>query len=221
LGAHPDPEIGSPPPRRVAIVDNQPITRSGLVQLAAAIPGLTVTASVASVEDLDRFDDVYDVVVMDVPGREDSLSPKTITRIAEISRPLIISSWDRPPSLLTAIRAGACGCVTKQSDHDVVACALTVVLAGRFLLCEQLVDRFHSNSNDPAGGSDTASPPARSRRSNGSRVDTPRGRSRPDWGCPAATINTYAKRIRRKLKVNNKAELTRIGSSWAISARTA
>src|SRR5882757_51992 len=61
----------SSPPRSVAIAENQPITRSGLEQLAASIPGLLVTASVASVDELDLSESAYDMVVMDVPARED------------------------------------------------------------------------------------------------------------------------------------------------------
>ena len=209
-GAHPVPEIGSPPPQSAAIVDNQPITRSGLVQLAAAIPGLTVTASVASVEELDQFDDVYDVVVMDIPGREDSLSLKAITRMAEISRPLLISSWDRPPSLLAAIRAGACGCVTRQSDHDAVACALTVVLAGGFYLSEQLVHRFHTELNRPPQADPHGLAPREVETLQWIARGYTHGQIATRMGLSEATINTYAKRIRRKLKVNNKAELTRI-----------
>lgn len=150
-------------PINVAIANDQPITRSGLEALAAAIPGLTVTASVASAAELDQPGAAYDVVVMDLPAGEDGdLSIKTIARMAEISRPLVISGWDRPPSLLAVIRAGACGCVTRQSSHGTVARGLT------------------------------------------------QGQIATRMGLSQATVNTYAKRIRAKLKVNNKAALTRI-----------
>lgn len=207
----PVPAAGPPPPpRSVAIVNDQPITRGGLEQLAASVPGLTVAASVASVEDLDQLDAAYDVVVMDVPMQEDGLSLKTITRIAEISRPLVVSSWDRPPGLLAVVRAGACGCVTRQSSHRTVACALSVVAAGGFYLCEQLTARFHLELRRPP----QADPHGLAPREVETLQWIARGLTHRQiatrMGLSQATVNTYAKRIRGKLQVNNKAELTRM-----------
>jgi DNA-binding NarL/FixJ family response regulator len=194
----------------VAVVDDQPMTRSGLEQLAAGIPGLKVTASVGSVEELDALGDKYAVVALHVPMSEEGLALATIARMAEISRPLVISTWDRPPSLLAAVRAGACGCLTRQSDHQTVAWALSVVADGGFYLCEQLVDQFHLELARPPQADPHGLAPR--------EVETLRWIARgfthaqiaTRMGLSQATVNTYAKRIRGKLKVNNKAELTRI-----------
>lgn len=208
----PDPSSGDPPaqPRSVAIVNDQPITRSGLEQLAAAIPGVTITASVPSVDELDRFDAAYDVVVVDIPVDDDGLSLKTVTQLAEISHPLVISGWDRPPGLLAVIRAGACGCVTRQSSHHTVAAAVNVVAGGGFYLCEQLVHQFQLELLRPP----QADPHGLAPREVETLQWIARGLTHRQiatrMGLSQATINTYAKRIRAKLKVNNKAQLTRI-----------
>jgi DNA-binding NarL/FixJ family response regulator len=196
--------------RKVAIVDDQPMTRSGLEQLAAGIPELSVCASVAMVEELDELGVEYAVVVLHVPAREEDLAVKTITRLAQTSRPLVISAWDRPPSLLTTIRAGACGCLTRRSGPESVARALGVVAAGGFYLCEQLVDRFQAELRQPPRADPHGLTPR--------EVETLRWIARglthtqiaTRMGLSQATVNTYAKRIRGKLKVGNKAELTRI-----------
>jgi DNA-binding NarL/FixJ family response regulator len=202
--------VGSPPPTyTVAIVNDQPITRGGLEQLVALIPGLTVAASVTSVDQLD-LSGGYDAVVIDVPMRDDGLTLKTITRMAEISRPLVVLSWDRPPSLLAMVRAGACGCVTRRSSHRTVAAALSVVAAGGFYLCEQLVPHLRVELNRPPRADPYGLAPR--------EVETlqwiARGLTHTQiatrMGLSQATVNTYAKRIRAKLKVNNKADLTRI-----------
>jgi DNA-binding NarL/FixJ family response regulator len=207
-----DPAAGVPPaPQSVAIVNDQPITRSGLELLAATIPGLTVIASVASAAELDQLGAAYDVVVMDVPvGEDGGLSLKTIARMAEISRPLVISGWDRPPSLLAVVRAGAWGCVTWQSSHGTVARALSVVAAGGFFLCEQLVDRFHVEVNRPPRADPHGLAPREVETLQWIARGLTHGQIATRMGLSQATINTYAKRIRAKLKVNNKAELTRI-----------
>jgi len=211
-GSHPAPAADLPlAPQSVAIVNDQPITRSGLEQLAATIPGLAVTASVASAAELDEFGATYDVVVMDVPARDaDGLSLKTITRMAEIGRPLVVSSWDRPPSLLAVIRAGAGGCVTRQSSHGTVARALSVVAAGGFFLCERLVPRFHLELNRPSRADPYGLAPREVETLQWIARGLTHGQIATRMGLSPATINTYAKRIRTKLKVNNKAELTRI-----------
>jgi DNA-binding NarL/FixJ family response regulator len=202
---------GSPPPTcSVAIVNDQPITRGGLEQLAASIPGLTVTASVASVDELDQSGGAYDAVVIDVPVHDDGFALKTIARMAEITRPLVVSSWDRPPSLLAVVRAGACGCVTRQSSHHTVASALSVVAAGGFYLCEQLVPRFHLELNRPPRADPYGLAPREAETLQWIARGLTHGQIATRMGLSQATINTYAKRIRAKLKVNNKAELTRI-----------
>jgi len=207
-----DPEAGvQPAAHSVAIVNDQPITRSGLEHLAAGIPGFTVTASVASAAELDQLGAAYDVVVMDVPaGDDDGLSLKMIARMAEISRPLIIAGWDRPPSLLAVVRAGACGCVTRQSSHGTVARALSAVAAGGFFLCEQLVDRFHLELNRPPRADPYGLAPREVETLQWIARGLTQGQIGTRMGVSQATVNTYAKRIRAKLKVNNKAELTRI-----------
>ncbi len=191
-------------------MNDQPITRSGLEQLAAAIPGLTVAASVASVADLDQLDAAYDVVVMDVPAHEDGLSLQTITAMAQSSRPLVVSGWDRPPGLLAVVRAGACGCVTRQSSHRTFACALTVVAAGGFYLCEQLVPRFHLELSRPPQADPHGLAPRELETLQWIARGLTHGQIATRMGLSQATVNTYAKRIRGKLKVSNKAELTRI-----------
>ncbi len=191
----------------VAIVDDEPITRGALEQLAAAIPHLAVTASVASVDELDAD---YGVVVVHLPAREDGLALKAISRLAGISRPVVISTWDRPPSLLAAVRAGVRGCLTRQSNHQSVARALSVVAAGGFYMCERLVDQFHRELSRPP----RADPHGLAPREVETLQWIARGFTHAQiatrMGVSSATVNTYAKRIRGKLRVSNKAELTRI-----------
>jgi|HubBroStandDraft_4_1064222.scaffolds.fasta_scaffold08486_2 DNA-binding NarL/FixJ family response regulator len=200
--------FGSPAqPWSVAIV--QPIARGGLEQLVAATPGLTVTACVASVEELGQFDAAYDAVVLDVP-KDGDLSLKRITRIAEIGRPLVVSSWDRPPSLLATVRAGACGCVTRQSSRRTVSCALSVVAAGGFYLCEQLAHQFQLELDRLLRADPYRLAPRELETLQWIARGLTHGQIATRMGLSPATINTYARRIREKLKVNNKAELIRI-----------
>lgn len=204
------PAADPPWQHAVAIVSDQPITRGGLEQLAAALPSFTVTASVASVAELDQAGAVYDVVVLDVPLREDGLSIATISRTAAVSAPVILSSWDRPPSLPTVIRAGARGCVTRQSSQRSVSCALSVVAAGGFYVCEQLVNLLQAELSRPARANSHGLAPRELETLEWIARGLTHGQIAKRMGLSQATINTYAKRVRSKLNVSNKAELTRI-----------
>ncbi|GAA5199801.1 response regulator transcription factor [Rugosimonospora acidiphila] len=196
-------------PRTVAIVDNEPIPRSGLEHLAAKLPAMTVAASVSWVDDLDMSAQ-YDVVLLHLPSDTDGMAVKTITRIAQIGPPVVISAWDRPPGLLTAARAGARGCVLRQSTHDTVARAVSVVAAGGFYLCESLIDRFQLELSRSTGNDTHGLGPR--------EVETLRWVARglthaeiaKRMGLTRTTINTYVKRIRGKLKVNSRSDLIRI-----------
>jgi DNA-binding NarL/FixJ family response regulator len=196
--------------RAVAIIDDQPIRRGAIEQVASATSGLTVVASVATVDALNLDVGSYDVVVLHVPVAHDELSLKTVTRLAEISRTLLFSAWDRSPGLLAAIRAGASGCITRQSDHAEVARAITVVAHGGFYLCESLVDLFQAElrrpvQTDPHG---LAPREVETLRWIGRGLTHAQTASR--MGLTTTTIDTYVKRIRGKLKVTSTVELTRV-----------
>jgi DNA-binding NarL/FixJ family response regulator len=193
----------------IAIVDDQPIRRGGMERLVLEDPQLKVTASVATVAELDGHEPA-DVVVLDLPLPADPVALATIARLAVISRPLVVSAWDHRPALLAAIRAGACACVSRQSDLAQMAAALRVVTQGGFYVCGRLRGQFHAElSGAPRDEQNSLAP---------REVETLRWIARgftqaqiaTRMGLSEATINTYAKRIRAKLNASNKAELTRM-----------
>ncbi len=196
-------------PATVAIVDDQPIPRSGLEHLAAALPGVSVAASVADIDELDASAR-YDVVILHIPTDRDGLALKTVARVAELGSPLVISTWDRPPSPLAVARAGARGCVLRQSSHDTVAAALGVVASGGFYLCEQLFARFQAELRRPAGADLHGLAPREAETLQWIARGLTHAEIAQRMGLTPATVNTYAKRIRGKLKVSNRFELTRI-----------
>jgi DNA-binding NarL/FixJ family response regulator len=204
------PPPAPPPPATVAIINDQPITRAGLHQLASTIPGLTVTAAVDHPDQLDPAPHTYDIVIIDIPPTDNGLTLTTITRIAQTSHTLAISTWDPPPPRLAGGRAGARAAVTRQSSHTTVTTALTTIAAGGLYLCPQLVPHFHHQLTHPPHTDPHGLAPR--------EIETlqwiARGLTHTQiatrMGLSPATINTYAKRIRTKLNVNNKAELTRI-----------
>lgn len=204
--------IGAPAARgggfTIAIVDDQPVTRAGMEQVLSADPQLTLLASVGSVEELPP-DLPIDAVVLALPTTGDTAA--VVAAVAEFAPPLITSTWDRPAMLLDAIRAGARGCITRHSEPAAVRTAVEVVADGGFYLCRRLVGQFHTGLAHASPRDERlALAPREGETIRWIALGFTQSQIATRMGVSLATVNTYAKRIRTKLKVNNKAELTRM-----------
>jgi DNA-binding NarL/FixJ family response regulator len=194
---------------QVAIVSDQPISRAGMEKLATDDAEMQVVAAVASMEELHRLAGGYDVVVLDLP----QLTVATLDAVAKVSTlgpPLVSSAWDGSPTLLATIRAGARGCISRFAEQRDVREAMRVIVQGGFYLCPRLVGHFQGelSSRGEAEQSELAPREVETLRWIASGFTHAQIATR--MGLSQATVNTYAKRIRAKLNVSNKAELTRM-----------
>jgi DNA-binding NarL/FixJ family response regulator len=193
----------------IAIVDDHPVKRLGLEKVVSDAPGLTVGASVQNSDELD-VEARFDAVFLELSSRTGlPVAPELLALSAH--GPIVASAaWERPPMLGAVIRAKARGYVTSRSRGEVVVAALKAVGDGGFYVCPELVDRFFAEM----GRSGAEEPSGLAPR----EVETLRWIARGlthaqianRMRLTEATVNTYAKRIRAKLNVGNKAELTRM-----------
>lgn len=190
-----------------AIIGDQPLAVAGLERLAAEDPALEVLATVARIEELDG---TYDIVVVDLPSRAQAAFPDVVAAAARIGRPLICSSWEQQTGLVAAIRAGARGCITRHTEQAAVRAALRTVAQGGFYLCSQLVDRFQAELLRPYDEDPNGLAPREIETLRWIALGFTHAQIATRMGLSQATVNTYAKRIRAKLNVSNKAELTRM-----------
>ena len=193
----------------VAIVDDQPVRRSGMERLIQRDPTLSLDASVGYVDELAGFSTRCDVVVVDFP-RTDGTSASLIARLAAMTRPVVISDWDESPSLLGAIRAGAYACLSRHTDEASVATALRVVAGGGFYLCDELRRRLHIELTGASRDESARLAPREVETLRWIAGGFTQAQIATRMGLSQATINTYAKRIRAKLNATNKADLTRM-----------
>ena len=116
---------------------------------------------------------------------------------------LVLPLRTQEPTLAVIARLAA------VSDRQSVTTAVRVVAEGGFYLCRLLVDDFHAEVAKPQATGNGLTP---------REVETLRwiamgfthAQIATEMGLSRATVHTYAKRIRTKLKVNNKAQLTRM-----------
>lgn len=208
----------------VAIVDDHPVARRGLQSILAEAGDIEVSAAVATPADLDWGSNGAarpDVIMLDLYyGGEACLD--VIPRLRQDGKVLIVSASCRPADVLGAIRVGACGYVTKLADPPMLISAVRTVASGGFALSSQLADILQAElARVPVADGDTA--PARGKAATADRPAlSPREEEALDliarglthaqtasrMGVSRATVDTYVERIRAKLHVGNKAELT-------------
>jgi DNA-binding NarL/FixJ family response regulator len=214
---------------RVAIVDDHPIARRGVEQILADAGNFDVTASVGSAARLaetirDGAEPWPDVVILDLYHDGDQPCLAAIADLTQVTRVLVISASGRPVDVIGAIRAGAAGYVTKHAEAQMFVAAVETVGAGGFALSSQLADILASGLTGAGAAVEPVTPAATSTETGPPRPDlSPReeealgliargfthAQTATRMGVSKATVDTYVERIRTKLQVGNKAELTR------------
>ena len=196
----------------VAIVCEQPMARAGLEQVVRDCAGVTLGASVATVAELEQAPpaDGEQVIVVDLPAGPYRPALEIIAKLAVIGRPLVSSTWDQPPTVLAALRAGARGLVTRYSDQRSVSQTLRTVAEGGVGIAPDLTERFFAEVSGAADGDDGGLAPREVETLRYIALGFTHTQIATRMGLSPATVDTYAKRLRAKLNVSNKAELTRV-----------
>ncbi|RKF22859.1 LuxR C-terminal-related transcriptional regulator [Micromonospora globbae] len=155
-----------------------------------------------------------DVIVMDLYLDGSAPSLAEISDLASIARVLVISASGRAGDVLGAIRAGASGYLTKQSTPELLASAVTTLAAGGFSLSAELADIVQAALSDrPDHQRKAALSPREEQTLSLIARGLTHGQIATRLGVRKATVDTYVERIRAKLQVGNKAELTRAALS--------
>jgi two-component system nitrate/nitrite response regulator NarL len=210
---------------RIAVVDDHPIALSGIEYMLADAADITVVAAVATAEELRaRLEPgsgagYPDVIVLDLyhEGEEPCLA--AVAELAAVTRVLVVSASGRAADVVGAIRAGACGYVTKNTTLQLFRAAIYTAAGGGFWLSAQLADILQSE----LAGAPRPEPGDSPQPEPGPVPLAPREEETLTWiargfthaqvatrmGISRATVETYVERIRAKLQVGNKAELTR------------
>jgi DNA-binding NarL/FixJ family response regulator len=194
---------------QVAIVVEHPIFRAGIEKLASDDAGMQVVTAVGSVDQLLQHADSYDMIVLDLP-QITVAALDAVTKVATLGPPLLSSSWDGSPSLLATIRAGARGCINQGAEQRDVREAMRVIAQGGFYLCPQMVGKFQLELASTGAEEQSGLAPREIETLRFIAAGYTHAQIATRMGLSEATVNTYAKRIRAKLNVNNKADLTRM-----------
>jgi len=121
-------------PLRVVLADDHPVVRDGLAALLSSIPGIEVTATVATGREAVRAAVVEapDVLVLDVqmPDTDGLTAATEVLRAAPSVAVLMLTMFDDDDTVFAAMRAGAHGYLLKGATQDEIVRAIRAVAAG-------------------------------------------------------------------------------------------
>ncbi|WP_433893702.1 LuxR C-terminal-related transcriptional regulator [Streptomyces sp. CA-111067] len=194
---------------QVAVVEHHGLMRRGLVDLLSTADGLDVVAAVSEPEELLTLDPPVDVITYGPAPANTGRLVESVTSLTASGRVLLVAESGVPGLSAEVLGAGAYGCVTRHSDDDVLIAAVRTVAQGGLYLSPEFAPRLHADLREPPAGPT----PVLARR----EIQTVRwiaaglthGQVARRMNLTEATVSTYVKRIRNKLNVGNKADLTR------------
>ncbi|TSD10424.1 response regulator transcription factor [Curtobacterium sp. KBS0715] len=217
---------------RVLVVDDQAIVRDGLVTVLSLVPDLQVVGQAAdgaeAIAAVDRH--VPDVVLMDLrmPGVDGPTATARIVAEHPGVAVLVLTTYADDDSVVTALRAGARGYLTKDAGRAEIATAVRAVAAGQSTfdatVGARLVARLAGVAGADAGAAAGSAAPAGADpgRSLGARFPdlTPRevdvleriadGRTNPQIAAElfltVPTVKSYVNQVFAKLGVRTRAE---------------
>ncbi|MGW0856242.1 response regulator transcription factor [Streptomyces sp. NPDC002690] len=212
---------------RIAVIEQRSLVRHGLESVLSGIDGAELVPAPDHAEGFTDRGLGADVILYGPPrtGTEEYASAaapppgvpchpastrESVGRLAAHGRVLVV--WDAYSTqpLLPVVRAGALGCVTERVETDELLRAVKTVHGGGLHVSPPLLSRLQDELASPVP---EAEPRPLARR----ELETLRllvgglthGQIGRRLGLTEATVSTYVKRIRTKLDVGNKADMTR------------
>ncbi len=201
---------------RVVLVASHNLVRHGLEKVIAGGDALRVVATAADPSELDLRAAHADVILFGLSQRSDETDMETLAGLAAHGRVLVLLDAPDGPRLIDLLRAGAYGCVLGLAEDDELLQAVTTVARGGFHISPGLADQLRTELCRPS----VAVVPVLGRREAEALRWLATGLTHRQvarrMGLTEATVSTYVKRIRGKLDVGNKADLTRIAIEWGL-----
>ncbi len=215
---------------RILLVDDHPAMRHGLAQLIAGEPDLEICGEAEDRQSMMAAIDKSppDLVVLDIglKNRECSgldLIEDIRARLGEIPI-LIFSMHDEALYAERALRAGARGYLMKQESVREVVVAIRQILAGGIYLSQEIKESLLKQHVGPGPQPDAADPASclTCREFEVFRL-IGEGLQPREIGealfVSTKTVETHRINIRRKLGLQNAAELTRLAVKWVHRER--
>ncbi|GAA2636104.1 response regulator transcription factor [Streptomyces axinellae] len=193
----------------IAVVEYHSLLRRGLESLISGQPRLNLVAVVAEPSQIEQPWTQADVILFGPHPHAAPPLDETIGELADCGRVLLITRPADPGLVALALQSGAHGCVAEHTEEDELLRAVDTVAHGGIHIAAELAAGLRDELRKPPA----VAPSTLARR----EVETLRwlaagfthSQIARRMDLTEATVSTYVKRIRSKLNVGNKADLTR------------
>jgi two-component system, NarL family, nitrate/nitrite response regulator NarL len=148
----PDPSLSSPKPDHIhiAVIDDHPLYRDGVVQTLRGVSRFEVVAEGASREDAVRIaqEQMPDLMLLDIniPGNGIEAA-KDIARLCPVVKILILTASDSQDDVFSGLEAGARGYILKGIGGADLAKMITSVYSGETIITPGLAGQILSRMN--------------------------------------------------------------------------
>ena len=119
---------------KVAILEDHPVFRKGLMQVVEAAPGLELAGVARSVDEFDALrlgDAVIVLLDLQLPGSRLEGPEAVAHLVADGYQVLVVSASEQPTDVVQAVGAGARGYLSKQAEETEILGAIQAVAKGR------------------------------------------------------------------------------------------
>jgi DNA-binding NarL/FixJ family response regulator len=138
---------------RVVVADDQTVVRDGLVTLLKLLPGIDVVAAGADGEEAVRLVAEHNPDVLLVDLRMPNCDGVEATRRVRADHPgtevVVLTTYSDDDSVLSALRAGARGFLTKDADAESIGRALQAAAAGQSIVDAEVQRRLIEGAATP------------------------------------------------------------------------
>lgn len=193
----------------LALIEHHDPARHVLQRQLSGDPRFEVVAVAAEPTELpDPAHQRFDVIVYGAQLPTGAAFAATVRRLSCSGRVLIVADLATRQQVTQALAVGAFGCVGRQEDAEVLSRAVETVTHGCLHVAPGLATCFHTE-RQPAPEPVPELTPREQEALLWLATGLTHGQIARRMGLTESTISTYVKRIRGKLNVGNKAELTR------------
>lgn len=214
-------------PIQIIIADDHDVVLAGLRSLLGRFHDLTIVGEATTTDELlvqaDRRSP--DVVVMDLrmPGREIFETIRALRESSPKTKVVVYTAYDDAQDAARAVRAGAHGFVLKQSPAGDVVQAIRRVFAGRRVVDDAVAASMMQALRETPDERTLADAPPLSEREARVLDLLARGYTGPqiavELGVRVGTVESYRHRIRKKLGLKSRAEITQFAQAGHLRTR--
>jgi DNA-binding NarL/FixJ family response regulator len=217
----------TPPPIEIIIADDHDVVRAGLRTLVSRYRDLTIVGEARTTDELlqeaARLSAAVVVVDLRMPGSDVFECIRTLRERSPDTKVVVFTAYDDARDAARAVRAGAHGYVLKQAPGGDIIEAIRRVCAGRRYVDDAMAARLVQVLLDVPEGSDIADAPPLSEREARVLDLLARGYTGPqiavEMGVRVGTVESYRHRIRKKLGLKSRAEITQFAQAGHLRTR--